>query len=112
MPERIPKINKLIKEEMGKLLLEEAEFPKGVFATISRVETSRDLMQTQVFLNIFPQESQALVLKILQSQIFKLQQILNRRLEIRRVPKIKFEIDKAEECAEEVEELLKGLHNK
>lgn len=112
MSERILKINKLIKEELGKLLLTEVDFPKSVFVTISRIETSQDLMCVQVFLSIFPNESQRLVLKTLQSQIFRLQHILNKRLKTRRVPKIKFEIDKAEEYAEKVEGLLEELDNR
>lgn len=109
MSERILKINKLIKEELGKLLLAETEFPKGIFVTISRVETSQDLLYTQVFLSIFPDQSQTLVLKTLQGQIFRLQHILNKKLKTRRVPKIKFEIDKAEEQAEKIEELLEKI---
>ncbi len=106
MTERILKINKLIKQEVGKLLLQEVDFPKSTIVTISRVETSSDLLQTRISLNIFPQESSALVLKILANRIFRLQQMLNRKLRIKKVPKIKFEIDKAEEYADRMEELL------
>jgi len=106
LTERILKINKLIKQEVGKLLLQEVDFPKSTIVTISRVETSSDLLQTRIFLNIFHQESSALVLKILASRIFRLQQILNKKLRMRKVPKIKFEIDKAEEYADRMEELL------
>lgn len=106
MSTRIPKVNSLIKQELGKLLFKEVDFPKSAIVTISRVETSSDLLQTRIFLNIFPQESSALVLKILASRIFRLQQMLNRKLRIKKVPKIKFEIDKAEEYADRMEELL------
>ncbi len=112
MSERILKINKLIKEEMSELLLREVDFARGIFVTVDRVETSPDLTQSQIFLSIFPNESQILVLKTLQNKIFRLQQILNKRLKTRRVPKIKFEIDKAEEYAEKVEGLLEELDNK
>lgn len=112
MSERIPKVNNLIKQELGKLLLQEVDFPKGTFATISRVETSSDLLQARVFLNIFPQESSALVLKILASRIFRLQQMLNGKLRMKKVPKIKFEIDKAEEYADKIEELLGKIEGK
>ena len=106
---RLQKVNNLIKQEIGELLLQEVDFPKGTIVSISRVETSGNLLQTRVFLNIFPLGSSTLVLKILSSHIFRLQQILNKKLNMRKIPKIKFEEDKAEERTARIEQLLEKV---
>jgi len=45
MAERIPRVNQLIQEELGKILHREIEFPEDVLVTITRVEASPNLIQ-------------------------------------------------------------------
>ena len=39
MSNRIQRVNSLIKDELGKILLREVDFPKDVLVTITGVET-------------------------------------------------------------------------
>ena len=47
MAERIPRVNQLIQEELGKILHREIEFPEDVLVTITRVEASPNLIQAK-----------------------------------------------------------------
>lgn len=106
MSNRIEKINNLIKEELGKILLKEVDFEKDVLVTITRVNTSPDLLHSTIYLTVFKNEKEKETLKILENDVYNIQQSLNKKLQMRPIPKIRFEIDKLERHAERIEEVL------
>lgn len=105
MSNRLKKVNELLRHQISELLLKEVDF-EGILVTLTRVETSTDLRQAKVGISVLPQEKKEVALRILQRNIFDLQQKLNKKLFMRPVPKIIFEIDKTEAKAQEVEEIL------
>lgn len=109
MSYRISKINQLLKEELGKIILRELEFPVGVLATITRVETAPNLSIAKVFISVFPEKLAPSILRILKVQIYFLQQRLNRKLEMRPVPRLIFCQEKETLVAGRVEELLEEV---
>ncbi|TSC75377.1 MAG: ribosome-binding factor A [Parcubacteria group bacterium Gr01-1014_30] len=109
MNDRIKKVNALIKQEVAQLLLKEAEFPGGVLATVTRVDTSPNLIQSKVYVSFLPEGKEKEALGVLQKQVYFLQQKLNRRLKMRPTPKIIFVLEKEAEKAGKVEELLETL---
>ena len=102
---RVKKINELIKQEAGQLLLKEVDF-NNILVTITDVDTSPDLKQAKIKICVIPSEKDEEVLEIIKRNIFNVQQRLNKRLRMRPVPKMKFEIDKVEANAQRIEELL------
>lgn len=108
MKRRIQRINELLKQEVSNLILKELDFSKDVMVTVIGVKTSSDLEQAKIRVSIMPFLKAEKILRILNSQIFNLQKLLNRRLEIKTVPKIKFELDVSEEKVNRVEQLLKN----
>ena len=88
--QRVLRINELIKEEMGKILLRELDLEKGILVTVTRVSTSPNLYNANVFVSVYPQEHEKKVVQGLRGQIYELQQFLNKRLRMRPVPKIAF----------------------
>ena len=104
---RIKKVNRLIQEELGKIIQEEVELPRNVLVTITGVDTSVDVRHAKIKVSVIPKEKTEQVLKILEDNIFELQQILNKRLVLRYVPKVRFVIDKSQEKVERIEKLLK-----
>ncbi|MDD5146347.1 MAG: 30S ribosome-binding factor RbfA [Candidatus Pacebacteria bacterium] len=106
---RIKKINALIKREVGQMILEELEFPAGVFATLTNVDTSLDLTDSKIEISVFPASKLAQALKILDSQAGHLQHLLNRKLSLHFVPRIRFVPDKALGNAQKVEEILENI---
>lgn len=109
MSKRIQKVNGLIKEELGKIILKEVDLPKDVLATVTRVITSPNLSQSKVYISVIPVNQAAKVLQILQGQIYFLQQKLNRRLNMSPIPKINFIEEKETKKAGKIEKILASL---
>ena len=112
MPDRILKVNELIKQELSKLLLTEFEFPQGSLVTITGVGTSRDMGYAKVWLSIFPASQAPVILKIVYKRTAYLQALLNRKLTFKILPKIHFYLDDSEEKASVIDSLLDNLKNK
>jgi ribosome-binding factor A len=104
MPEsrRIEKVNKLIKKEIAGIIDREINFEENILVTITRVDAHRNLSEAKIYLSVLPQENQDSALKNLNDNIYKLQQSLNKELNMRPVPKISFHLDKGQAQAEEV----------
>lgn len=109
--ERIPQVNQLIKKELGQILLREGDFSKNVLVTITRVETTRNLIETRVYVSVLPEDQSSKILETLNRRIFNIQQQLNKRLRMRPIPKIQFIEEKATREAGRIEELLEKIHN-
>lgn len=108
---RLEKINVLLKEELARILELESDFRDDALVTVTRVEVSPDLHYAAVRVSIFEKEPNR-TLEILGKNVYNIQQILNRRLRMRPVPKIRFEIDEGEEKREVVEKSLAELKRK
>jgi ribosome-binding factor A len=109
MGKRIEKINSLIKRELSKIIEKEIEFPKNALVTLTRVITGEDLKETKVFFSCYPEEKFDEVLKILENEVHFIQRILNRKLFIKKVPKIKFAKEEKVLEAARIEEILEKL---
>ncbi len=88
------------------LLATEIEFPANSLATIIRVEVSKDLRHAKVWLSILPGMYVGKILAKIQSQAGHLQFLLNQRLSMKPLPRIKFVVDSTEEKASDIEALL------
>jgi ribosome-binding factor A len=109
MSERIKKVNEILKRETGMIVEKEVDLPKGVFLTITKVDTARDLKGSKLYVSVFPEDRTGEVLGILSREIYGIQQVLNRRIKIRYVPKIRFLEDKQLEKARKIEDILETL---
>lgn len=106
MSHRILQVNELIRQELGKLLLTEVEFPKGCLVTITSVETAKDLRYAKVWLSVIPRLYTKKVLDKLTKRVGYLQFLLNKRLRMKPLPRLTFKIDETEQKAAEIEKLL------
>ncbi len=105
---RIEKVNELLRHEISQLLLKEVDF-SNVLVTITNVDTSPDLRQAKIKICVMPTDKSEEVMKVIQRNIFDLQQELNKKLHMKPVPKMIFEIDKVEVKAQELEEVLRRV---
>ena len=112
MKDRIVKVNELIKRELGQIILREVEMPEKTVATLTRVVASGNLQQAKVYISVVPDEKAQEVLKVLGRDIFTIQQILNRKLKMRPVPKILWVLEKATAAAQRIEEILDQIKEK
>lgn len=106
MANRIEKVNQLIKKELSQIILREIEFPDNVLVTLTRVETTPNLIETKVFISTLPDNRAKETMGILNRNIYSLQQILNKRLAMRPMPKILFKEEKEVADAARVEVML------
>lgn len=111
MPKRIERVNELIKREISQILLREIDFPKDVLVTVTRAESTPNLIESFVFISVIPEEKAGLVLRILNRQIFKIQQNINRNLNMRPIPKIIFRIEKNTGEADKIEKILEEIRS-
>ena len=109
MSKRIQRVNALIKRELSQLILKEFDFPLDILVTLTRVETTSDLRDVNVWISIIPDEKNEKIIEILDKNIYFLQQKLNKRLKMRLLPKIKFLEEKKTKEASRVEEILEKL---
>lgn len=109
MSQRIAKINELIKAHINDIILKDLSLKEGVFVTIARVDTSSDLRYTHISFSIFPEKERDYVMKTLAKEIYKIQGALNKKLHMRPLPRINFELDTTESKADKIEKLLKEI---
>jgi ribosome-binding factor A len=108
---RIEQINNLLKDELSIAIKREIEIPEDTLITITRVTTSIDVHYSTVYVSILGGNPES-TLEVLKKNVYHIQQILNRRVRMRPVPKIRFAIDAEEENREKVERALADLKRK
>lgn len=83
---------------------------KGVFVTFTRVIVSDDVHYADVYFTTLPDEARERVLKQYNQDIFSIQQLVNKRLRMRPVPKIRFHIDTEEQEAAKIDRVIEKLN--
>ncbi|MBX4186766.1 MAG: ribosome-binding factor A [Candidatus Doudnabacteria bacterium] len=105
MSRRTEKVASLLQQETGAYLMK-MELP--ALTTISKVEVTPDLKWGKIWITVMGDEKQQkAVLNCLHEELFELQGELNRTLEMKIVPRVKFVIDHGEEYASKINELLR-----
>lgn len=102
---RKEKIAELIHREVGEVIGEEIDLSDEL-VTVSRVEISPNHQHATVMITVFPYEKSEEVLTKINREIGALQRIINRRLKMRPVPKISFELDQSEQKGQEIIDIL------
>ena len=111
MSQRILKVNKLIKQEVGKIILIEADFPRDIILTITKVKTSKDLRYADIFVSVLPSDKEIEIMELLKEDIYFIQQKLNKKLQMKPLPRIKFVIDKSGKDVSRIDELIEEIYD-
>lgn len=106
---RIDKVNSLLLRELSSIIQREVFFPSGIMVTVTRIEATANLIEAKVYVSVFPESNFEKALAILNKEIFGIQQQINRKLNMRPIPKIKFVKDEVISKAGRVEEILAQL---
>jgi len=113
MPHRYPRskrISDLMKEEISLIIHNELKDPRisGIITT-TKVELSQDLSLAKVFLSILDtEERKKEIFQTLAKSKGFIKKLLSTRIEIRKLPDIRFEEDKSLDYQGRIEELLHG----
>jgi len=111
MSKRIDRVNKLIKQTLSRILLKELDFDNETLITITRTNTAPDLSKSIVFVSVMPEKKTEQVMRFLHRNIYHLQQKVNKKLVMKRVPKIIFREETKTREADRIEKLLDELKN-
>jgi len=101
------RVQSVIQKELNKLILKEVNFPEKTLVTISRVDVSSDLANAKIGISVIPGERGDEVLEILKNKRGQLQYFLNKKMNIKPMPRIEFVRDFGLEKAADIERLLK-----
>ena len=102
---RHERVSELIRKELGELILRELEFP-GAIMTILEVDVTKKLDYARVHCSVIPSAKSDEVIKILHSRQRELQNKLLRKINIRPMPELQFEIDHGGEKAADIEKVF------
>lgn len=108
--ERVDRVGELLRHELGGLLTREVELPEGTLVTITSVQVSPDLGHAKVWVSVLPFDRTAATLAVITNSVGSLQQLLNRKLRIKPVPKIRFVADQRQHQASRIEQILDSLN--
>lgn len=105
---RTARINEQLRQEISLLVRTEVKDPRVRLVTITDVVASPELDHARVYITTLGEEDdKAAALSGLRSASAFIRGELGRRLHIRRVPELRFEIDRKLENAQRIESLLR-----
>lgn len=107
---RITKVNEQIRKLLSEIMERELSLKPGVFITLPKVDTSKDLRYTRMFVSVFPEGESHYVSETLKKELAHIQKSLYAKLYMRPMPKLSFEIDTTEQEADKVEKILRDLN--
>lgn len=105
MNRRSERVQSLIQEELGKIILRELEFPSAL-VTITSVDVDKKLERAKVKLSVLPPSEEKKILTVVGKAAGELQHLLMKKINIKPMPRIAFEIDHGLENAANIEKLL------
>ncbi len=109
---RIIRLQVRIREELAQIIDREMDFKPGVLVTVTRAEVSEDLFAGRIYVSVFPAQEGGDVMKMLEKNIYDIQQFFNKRMGIRPVPRLRFILDTSVKEADEIERSLYELKQK
>ena len=110
MSQRTDRLDSQIRQELMQLLQREMKDPRIGFATVTRVETARDLGSAKVWVSVLGTlEEQQAALKALTDAAPWLRRQLGSRLTIRHVPQLVIRHDDSIEAGDRVLRLLNEI---
>lgn len=112
MTRRMPKVDDLIQVEVAELLQRQVKHHdlQDVMLSITRVETSPDLQSARVFISVMDDslDPKAIQAALEHTEPF-IHRELGRRLHMRRIPRIKFILDRSIAEGDRIASLLRGV---
>jgi len=104
---RIEKLQELIKQEVGKMLLMNIKDSRIGFVTVTGVEMTGDLREAKIYVSIMGNDEQIKSsLEGLNSALGYIRREIGRRIKIRFTPEISFALDKSLDYSEHIQKLL------
>lgn len=108
---RTGRVGEQIKKELSQILQTELKDPRIGFVTITGVDVTGDLSQAKVFLSVMGSEQQREdTLKALARAKGFIRTEIGKRIRLRTVPELIFQIDTSIEYGSRIQELIHKIH--
>jgi ribosome-binding factor A len=107
---RSERLNEQLRREISDILRHDVRDPRVGIPTVTRVEVTPDLWMARVFVRVGGADAErASALEGLEAASAFIRRDLSARIKVRRVPELRFELDKTLEHASRIEELLREV---
>ena len=104
---RIEKLQELIKQETGKMLLNDIKDPRIGFVTVTDVEMTGDLREAKIFVSVMGGDEQVKnSLEGLNSALGFIRREIGKRIRLRFTPEISFALDTSLDYGDHIQKLL------
>ena len=119
MSNRIEKVNSLLEHELSAIMARDFNFP-NTLVTLTHVDATPNLIEAKAYVSILPSaaalssgvtmdDKADQIIRALNNNVYDVQQKINKKLNMRPIPKIKFVKDGHIAEAARIEELLEIL---
>ncbi len=108
MTDRIAKVNSLLEHEIGSIILKDFHFA-DTLVTLTHVDATSNLIEARVYISVMPEDNADRVIATLNKGVRDVQQKINKKLNMRPVPRIMFLKDEKIQEAARIESLLAQL---
>lgn len=106
----MPRVDELLREEIGSLIASSVNDPRLGFVTVISVETTPDLRHAKVYVSLIgSEEQQTASLAALRSAVPYLRTKIAKGLRIKRVPALHFAIDESGARGARIQQLLGSI---
>lgn len=109
MKQRLQRINSLIQSILSEFLAKHLALKPGVFITLVKVDTSKDLRYARIFISVFPDSEKTYGFQTILHEQSRIQKTLHTHLSTKILPKISFILDETESRADMVERLFQEI---
>ncbi len=111
---RAHRVGEQIKKEVSQILQNELKDPRATgFLSVTQVEVTNDLSYARVYVSIYgSEEEKQLTLKALDNALGFIRSEIGKRVRLRHVPEISFQLDESIEYGAHITEILKELNEK
>ena len=107
MDRRGGRVNHTIRRELGSLIEELSDPRLAVMTSVTSVDVNRDLSIAKVYVTVLgTEEEQELSLEALRSSAIRLQMLVSKRIEIRKMPRLTFILDDQLQSGADMNQLI------
>jgi len=101
-----------LRNALAKVLVEEVEFPRGVFVTVLETKMTRDQTHAKAVLSVLPNTMEKEALEALGEYDHEIKDGLAKELRLRHIPRLHWSFDETEAVAAGVDQALLELKRK
>lgn len=103
---RVQRLNETLKKKLAEILTEEIPF-KYYLITINYINCASDTSQIKIGVSVLPEKFTGEAMKELEKNTKKIAELIKSKSELKRVPRLKWEVDRSQRELFEIEEKLK-----